>query len=101
MTSTNPIAAALGIDAVSGYLEILGRLYEYKAAAHGYSEGLYLADAGHGVSNPCFTMGGEHTYRLGQYLSRKRDGVKRAEAEVILAEARASVGRLKTGAYAL
>jgi hypothetical protein len=94
MTNLNPIATILGIKPVKSTLTILGRHYQYMPAANGYGEGMYRADAGHGVSNPCFSIspyagpdnaGGAQ--RLGQYLTGKRQGVKRAEAEAALARA--------------
>lgn len=94
MTNKNPIAALLRIQPVRCDLEILGRRYQYHPAGE-FAEAMYRNDAGHGVSNPAFSLkpwvaADRHTLALGQYLSGRRQGVKRAEAEAIVASAPAA-----------
>ena len=90
MIPTNPIAGMLGVAAasppVTRRLTIGGARFELHAARAPYAcETLYRVDAGHGVSNP-----GYHAAALGRYLAG-RQGVKRAEAEAVVAIARKEV----------
>ena len=92
MASTaNPIAALLNLTPERQDVRIDGRLYEYHAPSRAFSEALYRKDAGHGVGNPAFSLAlvpaSHHSMVLGQYLAG-REGVKRAEAEAIVAAAR-------------
>lgn len=99
-TNQNPIATILGIRPVKSSLTILGRFYQYLPSRDGYSEGMYRADAGHGVSNPCFSIsmgGNDAPIRLGHYLTGKRQGVKRVEAEMVLDAAITDVGQYVAG----
>lgn len=92
MTNKNPIAAALGIEPIKSHLRILGREYNYLPSTAGYGEGMYRHDAGHGVSNPCFSLRSVTAPEsLGVYLSGRRDGVKKAEALAIVGQARGNV----------
>lgn len=91
MTTTAPIASLLNIAPVRADVTIAGREYEYHGPTAHTCETLYRRDAGHGVGNPGFTLSlvpaSHHAMVLGQYLAG-RQGVKRAEAERIVAEAR-------------
>jgi hypothetical protein len=103
MSTKNHISDVLGFEPVKGRYEILGRLYDYIPATSGYSEGMYRADAGHGVSNPCFSLRsyGEtarHAEFVGRYLAG-RPGVKKPEALEIVARARGKVSKLRGDAY--
>lgn len=90
MTTQNPIADLLSIEPKSGTIVIDGLEFDYIASTHGISEGIYRRNAGHGVSNPCFSLfwtpPTHHRMTLGQYLAGRR-GVKRDEAEAIVATA--------------
>ena len=99
MIPTNPIAGMLGVAAasppVTRRLTIGGARFELHAARAPYAcETLYRVDAGHGVSNPGFSLyltdPGHHAAALGRYLAG-RQGVKRAEAEAVVAIARKEV----------
>jgi hypothetical protein len=95
----NPIADLLKIPALQyGKQEITvnGTAYELYAAHDRTCEGLYRINPGFGVGNPCFTLhwtpAAHHAAQLGQYLAGRR-GVKRAQAEEIVATAAVSVLR--------
>lgn len=90
MSNLNPIATLLNIEAKSGAITINGREYDYMASdgrVGGTCETLYRRDAGHGVSNPGFSLhmtpASHHRMVLGGYLAGHQ-GVKRAEAEAIV-----------------
>ncbi len=87
----NPIATLLNIPVGTKTFKVGGRSYDLYQAHGSVVETLYRTDAGHGVSNPGFTMAfvpaSHGATVLGQYLAG-RPGVKRAEAEAITAAAR-------------
>ncbi len=87
--TTTPIAALLGFEPRAKLtFTAAGKRYDYYGATADTSEGLYRSGPGHGVGNPCFSLGlvpaTHHRMVLGQYLAG-RAGVKRAEAEAIVA----------------
>lgn len=94
-TSANPIADALGIAPAADkhLLTIGGRSYELYPARGATCETMYRVNPGHGVGNPGFTLhntpDAHHAMQLDQYLAGRK-GVKRAEAEAIVASARSA-----------
>lgn len=93
MTSPNPIAALLNLPAGAETFQANGQTFEYHAASAHTTEGVYRKNPGYAVGNPCFTLfftrASHHAMALGQYLAgRDAKGVKRAEAERIVAAAR-------------
>lgn len=88
----NPIATLLAIAPVlpaeaKRVITVHGRRYELYGAQTGTCETLFRLDAGHGVSNPGFTLAltpaSQHKMQLGNYLAG-RQGVKRAAAESLV-----------------
>lgn len=93
MTTMHPIADLLHIEPTGGTILINGRAYDYMTGdgrIGGTCETLYRRDAGHGVSNPGFSLVmtpiTHHCMVLGGYLAG-RQGVKRTEAELLVTNA--------------
>lgn len=101
---TNCIAALLDLPTAGDKTAFRfdGAAYElYHADAEtGTAETLYRTDAPWGVGNAGFSLVWtpmrDHAMALGQHLARKQ-GVGRAAAEQIVAEARAAVTRIQAG----
>lgn len=101
MATYNPIAALLKLPLCDRWhlIEAAGTLWEYKSAdpANFLCESLYRNNPGYGVGNPAFSLHrvppDHHKMVLGQRLSGRRRGIKRAEAEAIVDGASAKIIR--------
>ncbi len=99
----NPIAALLGVRPAepgrSRVVELSGRRWLLLAWSPGSYEAIYRLDAGHAVSNPARTLNfvAEHQHLpvLAAWIAG-RDGIKRPEAEAIVAAVRAELAGVQS-----